>query len=91
MIDCLFYTPENDLNSFNGTSFYSSNREIDVEADKFQKYFNLEIEDFDNYHTFKYVTNSVVCWPNVPYSIHRSEYENSVKNTKEKIISFLEH
>ena len=89
LIDCLFYTPENDLNSFNGTSLYSPNREVDIKADKFSGYFNLDSDDFDNYYTFKYTPNSVICWPNVPYSIHGSEYENSVKNTIEKSYIFF--
>lgn len=89
LIDCLFYTPESDFNSFNGTSLYSPNREVDIKADKFSSYFNLESDDFDNYHTFKYTPNSMICWPNVPYSIHGSEYENSVKNTIHKSYIFF--
>ena len=87
LIDCLFYTPEDDSNSFNGTSLYSPRKIIKIPAISFDRYIDLQIDDYDNYYTFKYIPNSVVAWPNMPHSIHGSEYENS-KNYKQ-VLSVL--
>lgn len=89
LVDCLFYTPEDETNSFNGTSLYRPNTKVKLHASGFSKYQDLETDDFENYYSFKYIPNSVVCWPNVPYSIHGSEYSNSVNNSVEKSYIFF--
>jgi hypothetical protein len=89
IVDVLYYTPNDNCSKFNGTSLYYPRFKYEISPEVLKSYHNIDSKDFDCYHTFDYIPNSLVAWVNVPQSIHGSEYSNSVKNTINKSYIFF--
>jgi len=89
IVDILYYTPKDDSSKFNGTSLYYPRFKYELYPEVLKSYHSIDSKDFDCYHTFDYIPNSLVAWVNVPQSIHGSEYINSIKNTMNKSYIFF--